>query len=204
MPKKPESRVRWLFASDRVFVYVGGEKHEIAVDTSKEYSLTLNLENGYYDVSVSQEIGGIESDRNASRTILVDAKPTNIVAISNHETENSIRFISGVDSLEYSSVGFEVEAYVDEVGKGAVVRECAVVYKSVIADSETKKASSFGYKYLAACSINGIYVLDGREYYIIVKPFARVGETRYYGSAVKIDIDSYGKGSFDKNYVPAE
>ena len=190
--------------ADKVFVYVGGEKHEIAVDTSKEYSLTLNLENGYYDVSVSQEIGGIESDRNASRTILVDAKPTKIVAISNHETENSIRFMSGVDSLEYSSVGFEVEVYANQVPGGAVVIEGGVVYKSVIANGKTEKASSFGYKYLAACSINGIDVLDGREYYIIVKPFARVGETRYYGSAVKIDIDSYGRGTFDENYIPAD
>ena len=62
--------------ADKVYVYVNGEKHEANITNKayNDYSLTLYLENGYYDISVSQEIGGIESDCNAVRTILVDSK----------------------------------------------------------------------------------------------------------------------------------
>ena len=60
----------------KVFVWVDGEKHEakFAEDGSNDYSLTLDLENGYHDVYVTQRIDGIESARNAVRTIYVDSK----------------------------------------------------------------------------------------------------------------------------------
>ena len=58
-----------------VFVYVDGEKHEakFSANGGNEYSLDLNLVNGYHDVYVTQVIDGIESDRNATRSFLVDS-----------------------------------------------------------------------------------------------------------------------------------
>ena len=62
--------------ADKVFVYVDGEKYqaEIEADKGNAYYLTIDLENGYHDISVTQTINGIESEHNATRTLLVDAK----------------------------------------------------------------------------------------------------------------------------------
>ena len=64
-----------MLAED-VFVYVNGEKHRatLADDGTQTFSLALDLENGYYDVYVTQTINGTEGDKNATRTIFVDAK----------------------------------------------------------------------------------------------------------------------------------
>ena len=61
-------------SAEKVLVYVNGEKREANIAENSAYSLELNLENGYYDVYVTQVIDGIESDRNAIRTFLVDSK----------------------------------------------------------------------------------------------------------------------------------
>ena len=61
--------------ADKVFVYVDGVQHEAEfAGDGNAYSLTLSLENGYHDISVTQKINGIESAHNATRTILVDSK----------------------------------------------------------------------------------------------------------------------------------
>ena len=61
--------------ADKVFVYVDGEKHQAEfTGDGNNYSLKLDLVNGYHDVYVTQEINGVESDRNAIRTFLVNSK----------------------------------------------------------------------------------------------------------------------------------
>ena len=61
-------------SAEKVFVWVDGEKHEALVTkgASNAFGLTLDLADGYYDICVSQVIDGVESDRCAVRTILVD------------------------------------------------------------------------------------------------------------------------------------
>ena len=59
--------------AEKVYVYVDGEKHEatLSSDRRNAFSLTLSLKKGYHDVYVTQEINGIESDRNATRSVYV-------------------------------------------------------------------------------------------------------------------------------------
>jgi len=72
----PGAVVRWWITApqyrNRLFVYVDGEKHQAEfTGDGNNYSLELNLENGYHEICVTQVIDGVESERNAARTILV-------------------------------------------------------------------------------------------------------------------------------------
>ena len=61
--------------ADKVFVYVDGEQYRatIADDGSNKYTLDLYLENGCYDIYVTQMTDGVEGDRNAIRNFTVDS-----------------------------------------------------------------------------------------------------------------------------------
>ena len=61
--------------ADAVYVWIDGEKHEATLGNDETCSFTLDiaLPNGYHDIYVTQRIGGIESEANATRTVFVQS-----------------------------------------------------------------------------------------------------------------------------------
>lgn len=59
--------------AEKVFVYIDGIKREatVAGDGSCKYTLEISHTSGYHDICVTQVINGIESDKNATRTVLL-------------------------------------------------------------------------------------------------------------------------------------
>lgn len=59
--------------AEKVFVYIDGMKFEAKLDSEGYgFSFDAYLQNGYHDVCVTQVAGGIESSRNAVRTVRVN------------------------------------------------------------------------------------------------------------------------------------
>lgn len=127
---------------------------------------------------------------------ICDSGTAEVVAFQEHNEDNSIRILAGVDMPWYGLVGFEIEVYKNGVGQGVEILTESTIFESVYANDKTVKAEELGYRYLAACVINDVDISDGSNYYINVKPFTKVGETVYYGSADIINIDANGNYSF--------
>ena len=130
-----------------------------------------------------------------------DSGTAEIIAYQEHNDENAIRILAGVDMPWYMSVGFELEVYKDGVGKGVEICSSQTIFESILStSSETRidiKATEYGYNYFAAMVIKGVDVSDGADYYIQITPFTAVGETKYHGTTAKINIDSQGNYSFE-------
>ena len=125
-----------------------------------------------------------------------------IVGFQPHELTNAIRLLSGVDSLYYGNVGYEVQAYKPngEAYKDiSVVKTSTNVYSSVVASGKNIYAADYGYRYFSALEIAGDF-LGYKDSYIIVKPFTQIGDKTYYGENVKLNILNDGKYEFaEKN-----
>ena len=117
--------------AEKVFVWVDGEKHEavIAHDLNHAFSLTLDLADGYYDICVSQVIDGVESDRCAVRSVLVESKvPYTPPA---EETEAEIDDTSEPTDTTVSDNGSENENKTDSK-KGSVVLPAVIASACVL------------------------------------------------------------------------
>ena len=121
-----------------------------------------------------------------------------IVGFQPHDVTNAIRLLSGVDSLYYGSVGYEVmaykpsqEAYIDT----AVTKSAAVVYSSVQANGKNIYATEYGYRYFSALEIEGDF-FGYKDSYIIVKPFTVIGDKTYYGESVRLNVLDNGRYEF--------
>ena len=125
-----------------------------------------------------------------------DSGTAEVVAFQEHNEENAIRILAGVDMPWYGAIGFELEVYKDGVGQGVEVRTSQLIYESILSNGETVDASEYGHNFFAACTIDGVDVSDGSAYYINVTPFTQVGETIYRGALAKINIDANGDYSF--------
>ncbi len=78
--------------ADKVYVWVDGEKHEakISQNGSYAYSISLELAEGYHEISVTQVAGEMESDHSAARTILVgEGGSSNQTPENNDNTGNN-------------------------------------------------------------------------------------------------------------------
>ena len=131
---------------------------------------------------------------------LCAADTAEVVGFQSRDDNSNIRVISGVDSLYYMSVGYDIRAYKADgtpySDKKTTISSNAV-YSSVIAANEVVPATKFGYKYFSTLVIDG----DFTEYegsYVIIKPFTTVGGRTYYGKEVKITILGDGKHEIDK------
>ena len=120
-----------------------------------------------------------------------------IVGLQPHMADNSIRFVAGVDMLWYTAVGFDVEVYENGDCRGIKTLEETHVFSGVLADGKYVYASEYGYEYFSVFAITDIDFYEGNEYYVIVKPYTSVGETRYYGAAKKVNMSADGY-SFDE------
>ena len=125
-----------------------------------------------------------------------------MVGFQSHEVVNSIRLLSGIDSLYYGKVGYEVQAYKPngEAYKDmSVIKASTFVYSSVVAGGKNIYATDYGYRYFAALEIAGDF-LGYKDSYIVVKPFTQIGDKTYYGESVRLNILDSGKYEFaEKN-----
>ena len=121
-----------------------------------------------------------------------------IVGFQSHDVANAIRLLSGVDSLYYGSVGYEVMAYKpsqEAYNDTAVTKSAAVVYSSVVASGKNIYATEYGYRYFSALEIEGDF-FGYKDIYIIVKPFTVIGDKTYYGESVRLNILDNGRYEF--------
>ena len=180
------------FAGGTLAYYGAGESQRVANDIPVS--------------SVFVSATGVE-ELTLSQTALTKTKVYNahnsgtseIVGIQAHVTDNSVRFVAGVDMLWYTAVGFDVELYADGVYQGVENLAETHVFSGVLADGEYVYASEYGYEYFSVFAITNIDVSDGREYYVIVKPYTCVDEDKYYGTAKKINIGE-NEYAFDESY----
>ena len=124
----------------------------------------------------------------------------NIVGCQKNDEQTAIRFISGVDSVYYSSIGFKLETE-NNVNE----RDTTKVYSAVVSGEDYFYASDCGYKYISAISITDIAnIADGGQK-IKVTPYLLVGENYIYGETVyynvtgadgNLDIDEVSEAEF--------
>jgi hypothetical protein len=121
-----------------------------------------------------------------------------VVGFQPNELDDSIRLVSGIDSLYYGAVGYEVQAYMKD---GTPYKDMSTsktsdtIYSSVKADGVMINASKYGYNYFSALKIAGDF-LGYKDSYIIVKPFTVIGGEKYYGEGVKLNILDNGRYEF--------
>ena len=123
-----------------------------------------------------------------------------VVGFQANDVNNSIRLLSGLDSLYYGAVGYEVQAFKangETYSDASAIKDGDKVYSSVIADGVTLPATKYGYNYFSALKIEGD-LLGYKDSYIIVKPFTVVGSEKYYGEEVKLNILDNGRYEFAK------
>ena len=147
---------------------------------------------------------GVAVTAGISKTYNINESGTaEILALQEHETEKGVRVLAGVDMLWYGSVGFEVEVYENEVGKGVKTVYTNKVFESIEAEGETVYASLFTnyeFNYFTAITVKDVDIEEGKSYYIIMTPFTGVGDSVYYGDSVKINVTATSY-EFDANYV---
>ena len=147
---------------------------------------------------------GVAVTAGISKTYNINESGTaEILALQEHETEKGVRVLAGVDMLWYGSVGFEVEVYENNTGKGVKTVYTNKVFESIEAEGETVYASLFTnyeFNYFTAITVKNVDIEEGKSYYIIMTPFTGVGDSVYYGDSVKINVTATSY-EFDANYV---
>ena len=124
-----------------------------------------------------------------------------IIGFQPHDVNNNIRLVSGVDSLYYGEVGYEVKAYKADgtaYADGTTVKKVNTVYSSIKSDGLTIPATKYGFSYFSALTIEGDF-LGYEESYIIVKPFTKIGDSTYYGKETRLNILDNGRYEFAEN-----
>ncbi len=129
--------------------------------------------------------------------VLTDAYPINASGTADYiglqvkdGDSTTIRILAGIDTLYYGSVGFEVSLYADGILQNTVSTNGKTVFSGIQADGNAVSASSYGYRYMTAMVISGIYRNDyaATSVYFLVKPFTELGGVRSYGEAKQITI----------------
>lgn len=114
------------------------------------------------------------------------------------ETEDgksfAVRFLSVIDGLEYTSVGYEISAYVDEDGDGAVsewkyTHDTNNVYSKVKGTGDNgepfeKTAEELGGNYIYALASSDVPASETAGTVVfIIKPFAKTASETLYGTS---------------------
>ena len=154
----------------------------------------FNQKNGYEKVEVFEDIISEVSVYNINTSTT-----TEILAFQINGWDNNIRILAGVDMPWYKNIGFELKTYINDIPKDVKDVQTNVIYKNLTANDKYVTATDYGYNYFSALVIKEIKLVEGNEYYIIIRPYTIVGENKYYGSPAKIDITKNGY-EFDSNY----
>ena len=106
------------------------------------------------------------------------------------DDSSTIRLLAGIDTLYYGSVGFEVSLYTDGILQNTVSANGKTVFSGIQANGNSVSAGDYGYRYMTAMVISGIYRNDyaATSVYFIVKPFTELGGVRFYGEEKQITI----------------
>lgn len=100
-----------------------------------------------------------------------------IIGSQTHALENSVRIVSGIDTVYFNEIGFMLESnglgIEKEIGS-------TVVYSSIVADNKDVFAKDYGYNLMSALAIKD--VKNGGV--IKVTPFLRIGTNYVYGETV--------------------
>ena len=134
-----------------------------------------------------------------------DSGVAEIIATQEHSTRDSVRILAGVDTLWYSSIGFDVEVFVDSgdgyVSKGAKkVDTSSNVFSTIVAnDREISAKEACGFRYFAILTVDDVELKEGESYYVLVSPISHYGTGDKYGEKVKINVSSEGC-AFDSTY----
>lgn len=181
--------VRFFVNGGVTYVSLGG-KIRLAADLGigadfcemgRARTQTVKLLVGLKESSATQ-IGADAYGLKVSR--INDGDTARLIGLQENSITNGIRLVSGVDSLYYTAIGFEIETYENGVSKGVEEIIGNKVYDSVTANDKTVTAESEGYAYLAAGVITEISKTLGENSFLVVRSFADIEGIRHYdGSA---------------------
>lgn len=122
-------------------------------------------------------------------------KCQNLTGTTAETPTTNIRLVTGVDSLEYKKVGFEVKIGTAKMQDVSTT----TVYTSIIAGGKTVKAADFseGSQYLAVQVINGIANADYDEG-IYIRPYVvTMKDEKVYGTDRYVNVCNGYDGSFN-------
>lgn len=192
--------------------YVNGAPAYIELGTG----LGMAAEIGIYDASFAQLSGtgdykylvfsGVADDANAFDEEDYDLTTYNIgkkdnatiIGFQKNDENSDIRLVAGVNSLYYTSVGFEIEGFEDGVSGGVKDVVGYKVFESIISGGETITAADLGYKYIAAFSVSQLPDAVADDSYILIRAYTAIGEDKHYDDMMKLVLTSDGY-YFDKD-----
>ena len=121
----------------------------------------------------------------------IEDSPTLFAGFQTNENKTAIRIISGINTLYYDSIGFEISLYVDDELKGSKTESIGTVFSSILNDSEKVSAEELGFSYLALAEINNVNrgdYPDSSLVYFKIKPFSTIGGEKLYGIEKTITV----------------
>ena len=184
------------YVGGKLAKYKNGENLVWANEISVYDSDFVSAGNKYYSLRFNSE-----KVANLNIIGLGATDTAEVVGFQPNDLNDSIRLLSGLDSLYYGAVGYEVQAYKPngEVYKDvSATKSTNSIYSSVVADGIKLPASKYGYNYFSALKISGNY-FGYKDSYIIVKPFTKIGDKTYYGESVRLNILDNGRYEFAEN-----
>lgn len=121
-----------------------------------------------------------------------DSDNAELIGFQSNSITDGIRVIAGLDTLYYSSVGFEMETFVDGVSKGVKDISNSVVYESIVADDKTITAKSKGYEYLFAGIITNVPNKVTDNTYVEIRAYTEVEGFKHYDDKIQLVITNDG------------
>lgn len=163
-------------------------------ESAEELFASTAVYNSFYMFDCDTESINVNEELLRSTRIynLNSSGTAEVVAFQEHNDENKIRLLAGVNMLWYSEVGFSLQVFEGGVAKNEIQVDTNAIFDGVVADSVTVWASDYGYDYFAALEIYNVNLSEEKEYYVIARPYTDVGGVRHYGAATKINVDKEG------------
>lgn len=121
----------------------------------------------------------------------IEDSPALFASFQTNEDKTAIRIISGINTLYYDSIGFEISLYVDDELKGSKTESISTVFSSILNDSEKVSAEKLGFSYLALAEIHNVNrgdYPDSSLVYFKIKPFSTIGGEKLYGIEKTITV----------------
>lgn len=115
-----------------------------------------------------------------------------LIGFQENAITDGLRLIAGVDTLYYTSVGFEIESFVGGVPKDIQTVSGTTVYDSIVANDKTFTATKTGYNYLSAAIITDILKSIPENSFIVVRPYAEIEGIRHYDDPAMIMVTGDG------------
>ena len=127
-----------------------------------------------------------------------------VIAYQESTLSDGIRIIAGLDTLYYTSVGFEVEIYEGGELKKRETVSNKVVYSSIGVEGETDvTAKEKGYNFLATMNIVNVPDNIPENSYIKIRSFTEIAGISHYDDVARIDVtnDGYVFDVLDDNEI---